>query len=100
AVVADVDRIALAALDGSAGVIAADGVHNDHLRVIHAQAVARELVALEVEIQEVAAAHALGEYVARSGDGGQHAFDLFPEALDHGEIRAVDLDPDRCAHAR
>src|ERR1019366_8108579 len=56
-----VDGIALAALDSGADVLAADSTHDYVLSVVNAQTVARQLVAIPLKIEEVAAAGALRE---------------------------------------
>src|ERR1022692_2118676 len=60
----------------------------------------RELVALQVEIQEVAAGGALGTYVARPPDWRKRALDLPAKLLDAGQVGSVDLDAHRRAYAR
>jgi hypothetical protein len=98
--VAHVHRVALSAFHGGGHVLPADGVHHHHLRVVHAQAVAGKLVAAQVEVEEVAAGHTLGKDAARARHRGQHVLDAFADALDLLQAGAVDLDPDRRAHAR
>src|ERR1039458_113007 len=50
-----VDGIAFAALDSRADVLAADSAHDYVLSVVNTQTVARQLVAIPLEIEEVAA---------------------------------------------
>ena len=63
--VADVDAVALAPLDRRGLVVAADRGHDHHVRVVHREAVARELLALQHEVEEEAARDALGVDAAR-----------------------------------
>ncbi len=62
--VAHVHAVALAALDGGGLVVAAHRGHHHHVGVVDGQAVAGQLVAVEHEVEEVAAGHALGEHAA------------------------------------
>jgi len=57
------------------------------------QAVARMLVALEIEVQKVASAHAFGEDARVPATLRQHALDLFPHALDLGQVAPLILIP-------
>ena len=97
--VAHVDRVALAALDGGGHVLAADGRHDHRLHVVDGEPVAGELVAPGLEVDEVAAGHALGEDAAGAGHLPHQALELAAQLLDLLEVRAEDLDPDRGADA-
>ena len=57
--VADVHRVALPAFHGGGDRLAADGRHQYFVGVVDPQAVARELIALQIEVKEVSAGGAL-----------------------------------------
>jgi hypothetical protein len=99
ACVTDVDAVALAAFHGGRHVLAADRGHDDVLAVGNRQAVARELVAVEREVEVVAAGGALGQDAARAADVAQHVLEVLADGLDHLEVRSENLDADRRAYA-
>ena len=97
--VTDVYGVALAALDGGGDVLAADTRHDVSLNVVHGQPVARQLVAPQIEIQEITAAHALGVNAAGARHFRQGVFNLLANLLDLVEVGAQHLDADGRAHA-
>src|ERR1039457_1074161 len=80
--VADVYGVALAALDGGGDLFAADTGHNVSLNVVHGKPVACQLVAPQIEIQEISAAHALRVNAASARNMRQDVFDLLAYLLD------------------
>src|ERR1019366_1539058 len=89
--VAHVDGIALAALDGSGDVLPANGAHDYVLSVVNAQAVARQLVAIPLEIEEVTATGTLREDTSRALYLWQQSLDLGAEIFDLPDVSPVDL---------
>src|ERR1019366_6213383 len=83
--VADVDRIALPSFDRRRDVIAADGGHDHFLHFADRQSMPRDLLAFEVEIDEVATCHTLTEDAAGSGDLLQDALEVLTDLLDLSE---------------
>src|SRR5580704_16220696 len=64
--VTDVYGIALGALIDGRNVVTADGIVQNLLRLLHADAVLRELLALPYDVEEIALIGALREHAARS----------------------------------
>src|SRR5262249_44423656 len=95
--VAAVAGVSLAALYRRADCLTADRGGDVHLRVGDGKAVAGQLIALEGEVEEVAAGGPLGEHAAGAGYFRQNALDRGAQFLDLGQIRAIDLDADGCA---
>ena len=62
--VADIDRVAFAALDGGGHVFAADGALHHLLCLVNAQAVAGQLLPVPVDVEEISAAGTFGKDVA------------------------------------
>jgi hypothetical protein len=93
--VAHVDGVARPPFDRPGHGLAADRRQDHHLRLVHGQAVTRQLIAPQVEIQEVAAGGPLREAAAGFGKPAQRRFDLQPHPLDDLEIGPENLDPDR-----
>ena len=71
----------------------------DHMIGMRPIMAALTVIPPQVEVDEVAAGGALGEGAARAGHVPQGRLDLGADALDLGEVGAVDLDPHRGADA-
>ena len=95
AAVADVHRVSLQALDGGGDVHAADRGLDHVLHVADGQAVARDRVAVDGEVQIVAAHDALGVDAEGAGDVAHHRLDLLAELLEDVEVGTAELDADR-----
>ena len=93
--VPQVDRIALQPLDRERDVAAADRRLDDVLDVADGQAVAGDLVAVDLEVEIVAADHALGEHAERAGLVAQDGFDPLADLLQDGQVGPGDFDADR-----
>ncbi len=87
--VADIHRVALAALDRGGHIFAADGLGHRILGLVHAQPVAGQFVPVPLEVEKIAARRALRKDAARALDRRQHRFDLRPDLLDgrRGRLR-------------
>ena len=94
AIVAHAHGIALAALDRARHGHAAHRGLDDVLHVGHRQAVARNRVATDVDVGEVALRHALGIHAARAGHRLQRRLDPAADLLDHLQVGAEHLDAD------
>src|SRR5262245_2539738 len=92
--VADIYRITLATLDSGGDILAAHGRHHDVVSVIDGHAVAGQFLALEVEVEKIAAGRALGINALRSRYLLEHHFDVLAELLHALEIVTQDLDSD------
>ena len=97
--VADVDRVPFAPLDRGRDRFAADRGHQYVIGIIHGQSVACQLIAFEIEVEEVAAGRPLGKHAGRTGDVLQGHLDLFANLFDFAQVGAEHLDAERRAHA-
>jgi len=100
--VADTDGVAFAAFDGGGGADAAQGDLDDILHIADADAVAGDLLAVDVDLQVRLADDAIG-YDRIGGDRGdrlEHFGELVSGLFDVLEPVAEDLDSHRSAHAR
>ena len=95
AVIADVDRIALEALNGLGDRHAAHRGLNDLLDIADVDAVAGRLQAVDLDIEIVAADHPLGDGREGPRHGPHHGLDLLADAAQSRQIVAHDLDADR-----
>ena len=89
--VAHADRVAFAAFDGLHDVHAADGDFDDVLHVADAHAVARDAVAIDLELEIRLADDAVGDDVGRAGHFLEQLLDLQADALDLLQVAAVNL---------
>ena len=86
--VTHVDRISFSSQHGRGHVLAADGVLDSLLGVFHAQPVARQLLPVPAEIQEIPGAYALGERAARPSHAGQQSLNVGSHLLNPAQIGA------------
>ena len=97
--IADADGVALAALDGRGHRLGAER-HGDHvLHVADHQPVARELRAVGIDVQVIAADGALGIGARGARHVADHRLDLARDLVDLGQVLAEHLDADRRADA-
>ena len=94
AAVAQVDRVALQALDRGGQRHAAQGDFQHVLHVAHGEAVAGDGVAVDVELDVVAAHGALGKRAERAGHAFDDRLDLRGDPLQFRQVRPGDLDAD------
>ncbi len=92
--------VARTALDGRGRLGGADRGGDDVIGVADREPVARERVALPVEVEEVAARRALGEHGARARHVAQNALDLQAYALQSFGIGPEDFESDGGANSR
>src|SRR4051794_30237324 len=91
--------MALAAMYRGRHVLPADGVFDAALRLGDAESVARQRVAFPRDVEEVAAAGALGEHAARAAHILEDGLGLRGDAVDHRDVTARDLESERRADA-
>jgi hypothetical protein len=91
ALVPHVHRVALPAFHRGRHVVAADGILHHGLGLLHAEAVAGQLLPVPVHIQKIAAGGPLSEHGPGPLDGRQKGFDPGPDLLDGVEVRTGDL---------
>ena len=97
--VADVDAVALAPLDGRALLVAADRRHHHRVGGVDGETIPGELIALQHEVEEVAARHALGVGAAGPRHLLKRRLRRERDVLDLLQLGARDLDADRGANA-
>ena len=96
--VAHVDRVAFSALDGRGNALPADGRFDDLPDVHHGQSIARDLVASDVEIQEIPPRHALGIDTPGAGHLLRHHLEVFADLLNLLQVRPEDFNAHRGPH--
>lgn len=93
--VTHVHRIPLAALDRTSDVLASDCRFDDVLHVADHQAMARDGLAVNRDVREVALRHAFRIDAPRAGHSLKRPLDLPSYSLNLVQVRAEDLDPHR-----
>ena len=91
--VADIDRIALAALDHLADVVAADGGRDDGLNVGDRETEASRSGAIDLDVDVAAAGQSLGQRRRDAGNALDRRFDLRRQLVDRRQVGAGHLDP-------
>src|SRR5437867_5818497 len=84
--IANVDRVALPALDGGGNVLAADRRHDYTLDVVDGQAVARDFRTIQIKVDEVTSRNAFAIDAARSRNPLNDSFELLTDRLNLVEI--------------
>src|SRR4030095_9932058 len=91
-IVTKIDAVALDAFHRRCEGHASERHFEHFLHVANGKSVARELVAIDVELDVVAADHAFAEYTGRTGHLTDNSFDFSSYALEFRKIGPGDLD--------